>query len=198
MATFFTSDHHYGHRMVAGLRGFEVTDDDVRAHDNVLDHNYREIVGKDDLVYFLGDLTLQGSTRIAYALDRVAQLPGTKVFISGNHDMVHPGIERKESRKYLRRYMDVFDGVFQFMRVKVFGTDVLLSHFPYQGDHGHDRYVEYRLQDTGIPLLHGHTHKADVISHTDKGTLQYHVGLDAHGLFPVLAERVLEAINDFG
>ena len=36
---------------------------------------------------------------------------------------------------------------------------MLLSHFPYRGDHYEDdRYEAYRLRDEGLPLLCGHVH----------------------------------------
>jgi calcineurin-like phosphoesterase family protein len=49
-----------------------------------------------------------------------------------------------------------------FARHKVSGRDFLLSHYPYAGDHADraDRYTQYRLQDIGIPLVHGHVHDA--------------------------------------
>jgi calcineurin-like phosphoesterase family protein len=70
---------------------------------------------------------------------------------------------------------------------------VNLSHFPYDGDsHGDDRYSELRLEDRGVPLIHGHTHnpnqKATV---SNNGTPQFHVGWDAW-LEPVPETRIVE------
>jgi calcineurin-like phosphoesterase family protein len=65
------------------------------------------------------------------------------------------------------------------------GQTFLMSHYPHTGDHGADRYVQYRPADTGMTILHGHTHASEKVSFTDKGTKQIHVGLDAWGLHPV-------------
>lgn len=62
-------------------------------------------------------------------------------------------------------WLQVFDSVQQFGRVRVEKQDILMSHYPYvhQGDGpGRNalggRYLEYRLPDMGIPLIHAHTH----------------------------------------
>ncbi len=78
---------------------------------------------------------------------------------------------------------------------------VLLSHFPYVGDRGQERYAQWRLKDEGLPLLHGHTHSAEEISYTPRinngggwPTTQMHVGLDAWNLTPVSLEQIGELL----
>jgi len=63
-------------------------------------------VTKNDTVFVLGDLSLQGTRAITEALGWMSSRNGRKVFVVGNHDGCHPGIERKEAGKWMRRYMD--------------------------------------------------------------------------------------------
>ena len=53
MSMYFTSDTHFGHRFAAERRGYpnrEEMDEDLITH-------WNRVVGKDDLVYHLGDFS---------------------------------------------------------------------------------------------------------------------------------------------
>lgn len=170
-AVWFTSDLHFGHRLVAGHRGYE----DPVEHDMAVRANWNDVVRPQDQVWVLGDLTLSNPTR---ALNLVATLPGVKHFICGNHDPCHP--MHRDSHKWQRRYMEVFDSVQPFARRKIAGQAVLLSHFPYSKDRHEARYMQYRLRDEGEWLIHGHTHGPE-----RREGREIHVGLDAWDLRPV-------------
>jgi calcineurin-like phosphoesterase family protein len=206
-AIWYTSDLHFGHEKVAGLRGFNDTD----YHDEHVTDKWRSKIKPQDTVYVLGDLTCD-QRKEEYALDLIASLPGTKHLIAGNHDAVS-SIHRN-GWKRVTRYLEVFASVRDFAKVRMRRQDVLLSHYPYNGDHTErERYNEYRLRDEGLPLIHGHTHKADQRLHygalqtewlPENGpgegetlrvshTPQVHVGLDAWGLSPV-ASHVVEKL----
>ena len=178
--TWFTSDLHLGHNRVAGIRGFDNTD----RHDETIIRNWTSRVRDRDTIYVLGDLTCDRRKR-EYALAVIEELPGTKHLISGNHDDVS-SIHRT-GWKYLSYYLKVFASVRDFARIRIRKADILMSHYPYDGDRPGDfRYSEYRLPDCGVPLLHGHTHLANQTLHwSARVTPQVHVGLDAWGLFPV-------------
>lgn len=162
MSVWFTSDPHFGHRLVAGLRGFESTE----AHDQELAERWAERVRASDHVWVLGDLAASSPT---HALDVLRSLPGIKHLVSGNHD------------KWQRRYLDVFASVQPFARRKIEGADVMLSHFPYLVDREEPRHMQYRLRDEGAWLLHGHLHSAERIT----SAREIHVGVDAWGHAPV-------------
>ena len=67
-----------------------------------------------------------------------------------------------------------------------------LSHFPYDGDfHDGDRYTEFRLEDKGVPLIHGHVHTTDQATVSKSGTPMFHVGWDAW-YEPVAEYRIVE------
>lgn len=154
-AVWFTSDLHFGHEKVANLRGFI----DPSEHDRELVDNWRKMVRPEDQVWVLGDLSGGSSFAEDRALGILSTLPGEKHLISGNHDSVWPG-HRNAHRKQ-RKFLEVFESVQPFAKRKMAGREVLLSHFPYAGDHtATDRYADFRLKDTGKWLIHGHVHDA--------------------------------------
>lgn len=213
-ARWFASDLHLRHRFVASLRGYGTCreDADTDAHDREIDRVWRQQVAERDEVFVLGDLT---ASQTDYALAFIADLPGRKHLIAGNHDEV-ASIHRN-GWKHQRRYLEVFESVRDFGRIRMQGRDVLMSHYPYLGqsdEHpgypGGARYREYRLRDEGLPLIHGHTHIADQRLHHSgqmalvwpdgsagqaepveravPGTPQVHVGWDAWGRLVALHE----------
>ncbi len=202
---WFTSDTHFLHGMVAGLRGFASSEE----HDEEIIGQWNRLVRPDDLVWHLGDVGLGNETRV---LEQAARLNGRKQLITGNHDACWPG--HRDSRKHQRKWLEVFESVQQFAKIRLDGETVLLSHFPYEGDHtDEDRASQFRLRDEGMWLLHGHTHMKNKqpqhmhffwsASLDETGQLtgdplprgrEIHVGLDAWDLSPV-SENALSAIK---
>ncbi|WP_248948290.1 HNH endonuclease [Oerskovia enterophila] len=82
-----------------------------------------------DTVWVLGDLALANPT---YALSVLAPLPGIKNLVWGNHDRGWPA--HRNAHTQARPYMDVFASVQAFARRRIDGAEVMLSHFPYDGD----------------------------------------------------------------
>jgi calcineurin-like phosphoesterase family protein len=198
---FYTSDLHIGHRLVAGLRGFwkdtsvplDEREPDVEAHDAWIAQNWQQVVKPGDQVFVLGDISINGGQ---HALDWMDSVNGTKHLISGNHDPVHP--QNRKSIKVMRHWLDSFETIQPFLRRKLEGKTVLLSHFPYESwgegpnRPGVSRMNQYRLPEMGDLLLHGHTHTQEV-AHGK----QYHVGLDAHDLQLVPQDTILEWVRTF-
>jgi calcineurin-like phosphoesterase family protein len=182
VTTFYTSDLHFGHLLVADIRGF----DDPADHDATVAQRWRETVGADDEVWVLGDLSMaQSNVGVERVLAQIAELPGTKHLIPGNHDPVHP--LHRRAHLWQRRYLQVFESVQAFAHQRIEGVDVLLSHFPYVADHSDPpRFLEYRLRDEGMWLLHGHTHQSERRS----GEREIHVGLDGWDLRPASVEEI--------
>lgn len=186
--TWFTADLHIGHAKVAGVRGFT----DPAAHDAELARRWDETVAEVDLIWVLGDLSAGSRKAQRQALRWLAERPGTKRLLAGNHDEVHP--MHSSSHKLLPEYLEVFESVGLAARRRITGTEVLLSHFPYQDSTDpadtHNRYEQWRLPNLGVWLLHGHTHSAERIR--DRCI---HVGLDAWGLAPVPLSAVAELLT---
>lgn len=184
MSVWFTADLHFGHRLVAGHRGFE---ENVDEHDARLVANWSRVVRSDDQVWVLGDISVSSPT---YALGVLRDLPGRKHLIAGNHDGCHP--MHRNSHKVQRHYLEVFESVQPFARRKIGGEYVLLSHFPYNKDRHEVRYTQYRLRDEGLWLLHGHTHQAD----QRREGREIHVGVDAWNLTPVHLNTIVELMKE--
>ncbi len=174
---WLTGDPHLGHPLVAALRGFvtersifiayargEIRDmdfmrahADTEAHDEAFIAQWRKQVRPEDTVHVLGDLSSGSRTGEARALDIIETLPGRKRLILGNHDSAS-SIHRALS-PHIRRFGEVFERVGDFGRIQIDGRMVLLSHYPYNGDHTEeDRLTQFRLPDLGAPLVHAHTH----------------------------------------
>lgn len=214
--TYFTSDLHFGHRLVAGIRGFWTTDfnsstgtderePDVTSHAVAVMEAWHQSVKPDDIVWVLGDLCVSGKWW-SEALRLVGGLPGRKRLICGNHDPVS-SIHR-EAWKHQRAAMEVFESVQDYGTVRIAGKTVLLSHYPYSGTgseglddetgkpRSEERYTEWRLQDRGRPLIHGHTHGKEKLHFSDAGTPQIHVGLDAWNMQLVPVHAIEELLVD--
>ena len=111
--------------------------------------------------------------------------------------------------RYLPEYQKVFEVVTPWARAKIGQTKVLLSHFPYKGDHTLlDRFQEYRLRFSVTPILHGHTHGEkqhsvawdpeydDTWGGTQDRATQIHVGVDAWGYAPVASHQIEKLLTE--
>lgn len=188
--TYFTSDLHLGHKNIVSYcnRPFNSVEEMDKA---ILSRWQKTVTRDDDIVWVLGDISIDGSFK--HALDLMRTLRGRKRLIMGNHDRCFIG--HSEWTRHMKYYQVVFELVLPSAVTKVGGTKVLLSHFPYSGDsRGEDRYDQYRLPDLGMPLLHGHTHSTEVKSQHPR---QIHVGVDSWDFRPV-ASHVLEDLLQEG
>lgn len=200
MTTWFTSDLHIGHKLVSGLRGFwlpgqngEPAVPDTDEHDRVLAERWDACVAPDDMVWILGDLSINSGPQV---IEWVSKRPGIKNLVSGNHDKSHTAIFRKLAQGKMDEWSMLFESIQDETEIEIDGHPVTLSHFPSWdwGDgpgRGEARYEKFRpwVKDETI-ILHGHTHG------TEKGHgREYHVGVDAHEFFPVPESTIIEWIE---
>ena len=154
---YFTADLHLGHELVATHRGYEAVSD----HDAMIVEAIIDTVPEQSTLWILGDVMGWGSHRdhALSVLQEVRERTGaTMHLVTGNHDTCHP-MHRNAGREQ-RKYLQVFDSVQAFAKLRHNRRDILLSHFPYQGDHTvEERFNQWRLRDYGQPLVHGHTHQ---------------------------------------
>lgn len=143
---YITSDWHLGHRAISNYRE-GVNSVDHNTH--ILVENYKAVVNKRDICWFLGDILFEEKY-----LEVIANLPGTKHLVLGNHDT-----DRKVKTEQL---VKVFDSVHGFVKYK----DAWLSHAPIHpcelrgriNIHGHmhyqtvgdERYVNACVEHTGM------------------------------------------------
>lgn len=184
--TWYTSDPHWGHNWVAGLRGFANTQE----HDAQLLENFQQTIGKRDTVFWMGDLAMNSPE---FAIAYTQAIPGTHHLILGNHDKAHP--MNSDARRWQKKYFEAFDSVQVYGRAKIHGSNFLMAHHPYEGEGDRDmadRQVQWRLRDEGVTLIHGHIHAPWQESKTEAGTLQIHVGLDAWNMQPVPGDTIYD------
>ena len=176
---FFTSDFHFGHtnilrfhpsrREACGVTPEEFENDvdgSVRKHDEYLINLWNETIGKNDNVYYLGDLCF-GSEE--YAESILSRLNGNKHLIIGNHD------------RNIRKLDGYFEWTGQIREVK-FKSDLYpylkttlsleLCHYP---------LIAWNRRLHGTIMLHGHTHGGINQLNADSGELRIDVGFDATG-----------------
>jgi len=206
MTIWFSSDHHFNHANIVNLsnRPFKATKTQsaIEVHNEALIRNHNAVVHPDDTVFLLGDF---GMGDIYKTLAIVPRLMGKKVLVTGNHDRNFRGGKKSNGltpEEWDQVYLEAgFEKVYQNVALSQFGDypPVMLSHFPYTGDHfDRDRFEDYRAQDSGLPILHGDAHSDKVVSYSKRGTLQIHVGVDTWKYTPVPYDRfksLIEAVT---
>lgn len=191
MSIYFTSDLHLGHAKIAQHRGYSSIED----HDKAILDQIIALPCSSQL-WILGDLTIGRRADEDHWLhelgvaSRIQRI--TMHLVPGNHDSCHP--MHRDAFKQQSRFLNAFASVQAFARRKIAGQNVLLSHFPYAGDHtAEDRATQYRLRDEGLWLLHGHTHQPQPL--TSPGARQLHVGWDSWRR-PVHLDEIAQLITD--
>lgn len=131
MATFFTSDSHFGDHRTINIwrRPFS----SVAEMDRVLEQAWNAAVAPDDEVWHLGDF----ARKAADVPDLLARLNGTKHLIRGNNDpaatLAAPG----------------WASVQDYAEFELVGVKLVLCHYPFRSWNGQHRRALN---------LHGHSH----------------------------------------
>lgn len=128
----YFSDPHFGHRNMAIRRGFK----DENEHDEHIIKEFNSVVGKRDVTYFLGDITMEKAN-----YEILNRLNGIKKVILGNHD-------RPQHVPELLKYVNSVCAL-KYLKHKQFGN-IILSHAPI-----HPQELEYRFNIN----IHGHVHE---------------------------------------
>ena len=126
---WLTADLHLGHNNIISYcsRPFATTTE----MNNTLIKNFNKTVGKNDIVYILGDLSFLNTISTT---EIVQSLNGFKFLIKGNHD-------HKTNTGYRKMgFMEVYD------KPIILNNNWILSHEPILGGTGKLRNI------------HGHTH----------------------------------------
>jgi len=184
MATFFTSDQHFGHENIISKLGEGRPFKDVGHQTEEMIRMHNGLVRPEDKVYFLGDIALGN---LANSLQAFKRMNGRFFLVPGNHDYIFSkeGAKRQQESRHL--YEDAgFTILPEITSIEIEGQEVLLSHFPYSEEaYGTkpDKFASVRPKFEGLPLLHGHTHSRERF--TEDQPLQLHIGVDANAYFPV-------------
>ncbi len=175
MKTFFSSDHHFGHRNILGfkradgspLRSFP----NIEAHDETIILRHNSLVSPDDKVYLIGDVSMDKKS-----LKQVTRLNGRKTLLLGNHDIYN-------AEEYLK--------VVQNLRaVKVFPKHgLIVSHYPI-----HPRQFEGGTSRWKA-CVHGHTHSNHVeCAPHHRDPMYINLCLEETDYYPVEFNELLERI----
>lgn len=166
---FASSDHHFGHANIIKYcsRPFK----DWEHMNSEMIEKWNSVVGQDDLVFYLGDLSAGLAGRYEMLRGVIRSLNGAKILVRGNHD--HQPDEW---------YVDAgFKSVHKTLRV----GDVFLTHFPLVN------MVENGFDFTGHEgfswVLHGHVHRVDVPNFED----HFNVAVDRNSFTPVPIEAAI-------
>lgn len=175
---FFTSDLHLNHENIIGWCGRPFKD--IEEMNQAIIDNWNKVVGKNDIVFDLGDFCFGGSAEWKKFTE---SLNGIHVLIPGNHDWKNRCFKHK----------DFFYEVRSQYFVTVDGQQIWLSHFP---------FLTWSGKERGVWNLHGHVHLStykntgiDYETMKTASPTQYDVGTDWHQFTPVSFQQVKEAIE---
>ena len=161
MATFFTSDSHFGDapRLRVDKRPFS----SIAEMDETIVERWNELVGADDEVWHLGDFAFgPPAQRIAGLL---AVLKGRKHLIIGNND--GPDTIKQPAWASVQHYAEL----------TVEGKRLVLCHYPFR---------TWNRMGQGVVNFHGHSH-----GRLKPAPRQYDVGVDVWDFRPVTLATIL-------
>lgn len=121
MKIFVTSDLHLDHKNI--IRYCKRPFKNVEEMNKTLVKNWNKTVGKNDVVFFLGDLCFHSEP-----VKWMSQLNGHIIFIKGNHDIF--------GRKY---HIFKYDGIKFFLTHRLFNVPTYWDGWKIVG-HGHNKY----------------------------------------------------------
>lgn len=133
--TFFIADLHFGH--VNALSFDNRPYGNIKEHDEALINNWNSVVGVDDTVWILGDISWYSASKTTEILK---QLNGKKCLCKGNHDgkLVKSADFRKQ-----------FEEICDYKEITIGNDSIVLCHYPIPC---------YRNHYYGWVHLYGHVH----------------------------------------
>lgn len=173
---YFTSDLHFCHNkpFIYEDRGFK----SIEEHDAAIIKNWNSIVKDEDMVFILGDLMLNNNRE---GIKKINQLNGNISIILGNHDTL------ARINSYKDGLMKVYSIAYA-NEIRYKGYDFFLCHYPLETENFDDKGMKHTLIN-----LHGHTHSKAIF--TNGYPYKYNVALDAHNMYPVSIDNIIEDIK---
>ena len=166
---FFSSDFHFGHKNIIkySFRPFS----GVAEMEKILLNNIDLTVKSNDIVFFLGDFTFD--KRIAARV--VPQLPGTWIWIAGNHE--------KDFLKYLRKNDIEY---FSLLDIEIDDQPITLCHYP---------MLSWNKSHFGAWNLYGHHHWNTNIKEIFDGP-KLNVAIENWDYYPVSFHTIKTVMKD--
>lgn len=185
MDTFIVSDHHFGHKFVESFepsRNVVKQLDGFETFEEMLITRHNEVVGKDDIVVFLGDFSFNSPSNWA------SKLNGKKYLILGNHDRPSHQAYNQDfeyvfkgyhlnSNGYDLVYEDKFDGLLSAVDLYISDSRFIFCHYPIgqldEYDWQREQIVSRNQKILEISdlffspyaynyIIHGHTHSKNI------------------------------------
>jgi calcineurin-like phosphoesterase family protein len=183
---FITSDTHYGHKnIVRGVTNWRTQDGEVplgstRDFDTIEQMNERlvtainNVVGQNDTLIMLGDVSFGGFDNIGIFLERL--VCHNIHLILGNHDH-----HIENNRDYVQgRFLSVQ----HYLEANIEGKDFVLCHYPLQSWNGLNK---------GVIHLHGHVH---LPAHRKFGNgKRMDVGVDGNSMVPYEIDGIIKIMD---
>lgn len=167
MATYFTSDTHFGHDAIRTLADRPFAS--LAEMDDALIRRWNEVVRPGDTVWHLGDFAHRRSRSLA---DYRSRLNGSIHLVRGNHDADIEGAD-----------LALFASVAPMAELTLRGKSIILCHYPLR---------EWDKAWRGAWHLHGHVHgRLDDEPHG----YSLDVGVDSHDYAPIGYERIAELLS---
>ena len=164
---FFTSDLHFGHtNLCLGLRQMSPVESD-----RLIIENWNKVVTKRDIVYVLGDITMENHKNVSKYL---SQLNGTIIIVGGNHD----------TKKCCEVYKQLGITVMGVLKYKGY----ICTHIPiHPGELVIDGIQQWRGN------IHGHVHQLEKgKAKYDYGPLYYNVNTELHNYTPIAFDNLVK------
>jgi calcineurin-like phosphoesterase family protein len=163
---WFTSDTHFCHENI--IKYCQRPYASASEMDESIIEKYNEVVKDNDIVYHLGDFSMDSYTpeikaiREPYLVEVFKRLKGKKILIIGNHD-----------HSYLELYSGLFQTMLPYYEIKndADRSKIILSHYPFESWNG---------KNYGWIHLHGHSHGQALIVKN-----RYDVGIDTNNFYPI-------------
>jgi len=158
------SDLHFGHKWMAHHRGFQ----DEFYQDEHIVEQWNKVVHKKDLVYILGDVTMESKEHYY----RFNTMNGRKVVVLGNH-------HRWQDTAELLKYVDGVAGVISY-------KGFMLTHIPVHSKELYDNDFKTRWRGN----IHGHMHE-----HTLDDKMYFNVSAERLDYTPILFTDILKKMG---
>lgn len=172
---WFTADHHFGHRLMVKMRGFE----SGLEMDKELISRWNSRVKKGDTVIHLGDVALCSKRR---ASEIIGNLNGKITLVRGNHDKTADSTACRGLFESVHDALEVRVRVNNPLARKGHPLRIWLFHYPCES---------WPASYWGTIHLHGHSH-----GNARKLRRRLDVGVDCHGLEPISLDEVLDKIKE--
>jgi calcineurin-like phosphoesterase family protein len=183
---FITSDTHYAHKNICrGVTDWRTQDGEVpvgstRDFETIEQMNNRlvnainNVVGQDDTLIMLGDVSFGGFENIGIFLDRL--ICKNIHLILGNHDHhIENNRENIQSR---------FLSVQHYLEVNINDKNFVLCHYPLQSWNGLNK---------GVIHLHGHVHLP--ANRKFGNGKRMDVGVDGNDMVPYSIDAIIKIMN---